>query len=129
MISEALPVPVEIQPQIDSHSSEARVEILRAVRERFPIRSVWSEICVEVIRNNTFAKRCRFAGNDGGMDYDLTLWAIQEADSSDPLQEGRWRRFKSTSPSRLNIRPPSFVELANIPLEHLPPGVSPPRLP
>lgn len=86
-------------------------------------------ICVEVIRSSTFAERCRFAGDEGGMDYDIIFWAIQEAESSDPIQAGRWRRFKSTSPSRLNIRPPSIMELANIPLEYLPQGVSPPRLP
>ncbi|KAE8801541.1 hypothetical protein D1007_22865 [Hordeum vulgare] len=99
-------MPVEMRPRIDSHSSEARVEILQVVQES-----------------------CRFPSDDGGMDYDLIFWAIHEAESSDPLQAARWRRFKSTSPSRLNIRPLSFAELANIPLEHLPPGVSPPRLP
>ncbi|KAE8771940.1 hypothetical protein D1007_56117 [Hordeum vulgare] len=129
VIREVERMPMEMRPQVDSRSPEAREEILRVVRERFPIRDAWPEICVEVIRNSTIAERCRFTGDDGGMDYDLIFWAIQEAESSDPLQAARWSRFKSTSPSRLNIRPPSIVELASIPLEHLPPSVSPPRLP
>ncbi|KAE8788597.1 hypothetical protein D1007_37349 [Hordeum vulgare] len=119
-------VPVELQPPIDSHSLAAREEILRVVRERFPNRAAWPEIYVEVIRNNTFAERCRFADNDGGMDFDLIIWAIQEAESIDPMQAARWRRFKSTSPSRLNILQPSIEQLGNISLEYLPPGVNPP---
>ncbi|KAE8807848.1 hypothetical protein D1007_15789 [Hordeum vulgare] len=47
-------VPVEMRPQIDSRSREAREEILRVVRERFPLREKWPEICVEVIRSSTF---------------------------------------------------------------------------
>ncbi|KAE8767841.1 hypothetical protein D1007_60752 [Hordeum vulgare] len=121
--------PVEMRPQIDLHSPEAREEILRVVRERFPLREKWPEICVEVIGSSSFSERCRFAGAEGGMDYDIIFWAIQEAESSDPIQAERWRRFKSTSPTRLNIRPPSIMELASIPLEHLLRGVSPPRLP
>ncbi|KAE8766895.1 hypothetical protein D1007_61812 [Hordeum vulgare] len=118
-----------MRSQIDSRSPEAREEILRVLRERFPLREKWPEICVEVIRSNTFSERCRFAGDEGGMDYDIIFWAIQEAESSDPIQAERWRCFKSTSPARLNIWPPSIMELANIPLEYLSHGVSPPRLP
>ncbi|KAE8808239.1 hypothetical protein D1007_15379 [Hordeum vulgare] len=76
---------VEMRPQIDSRSPEAREEILRVVRERFPIREAWPEICIEVIRSSSFAERYRFAGDDGGMDYDIILWAIQEAELSDPV--------------------------------------------
>ncbi|KAE8770797.1 hypothetical protein D1007_57393 [Hordeum vulgare] len=120
---------MELQLPINSHSLVVRAEILRVVRGRFLNQAAWPEICVEVIHNSTFAKRCRFAGNDGGMDFDLIFWAIQEAESADPMQAARWRCFKAASPSRLNIRPPSFEKLANIPLDVLPPGVSPPRLP
>ncbi|KAE8818777.1 hypothetical protein D1007_03375 [Hordeum vulgare] len=125
-----MPVPVEMRPQIDLRSPEAGEEILRVVRERFPLREKCPEICVKVIRSSTFTERCRFPDDEGGMDYDIIFWAIQEAESSDPIQAERWRRFKSTSPLRLNIRPPSIMELANIPLEYLSQGVSPPpRLP
>ncbi|KAE8809194.1 hypothetical protein D1007_14239 [Hordeum vulgare] len=83
------PVPVEMQPPIDSHSPAARTEILRVVRDRFPIRDAWPEVCVDVIRNITFAERCRFANDDGGMDFDLIFWAIQEVESTDPVQANK----------------------------------------
>ncbi|KAE8769570.1 putative cinnamyl alcohol dehydrogenase 1 [Hordeum vulgare] len=127
-IPEAPLEPVQLQPQIYSHSPGARAEILREVHGRFPNRAAWPEICVVVIRNSTFVKRCRFADDDGGKDFDLVFLAIQEAEWADPMQAARWRRFKATSPSRLNIRPPSFEQLAKIPLDVLPPGVSPPLL-
>ncbi|KAE8815568.1 hypothetical protein D1007_07037 [Hordeum vulgare] len=76
VIQEVEPIPVEMRPEVDLHSPEAREEILRVVRERFPIRAAWSKICVEVIRNSTFTERCRFTGDKGGMDYDLIFWAI-----------------------------------------------------
>ncbi|KAE8796904.1 hypothetical protein D1007_28030 [Hordeum vulgare] len=82
------------------------------------------------------ADRLALARGEGGdsvggevSDYGIIFWAIEKAESSDPIQAERWRRFKSTSPSWLNIRPPSITELANTPLEYLPQGVSPPRLP
>lgn len=58
--------------------------MLRVVRERFPNWGKWPEICVEAIRNSSFVERCRFAGDDNGMDFDTIFWAIQEAESINP---------------------------------------------
>lgn len=110
---------------VDASSPEARVEMLRVVTERFPDRSEWGELLVQVIHTSSFSKRAPFAGDDGGMDYDLLFWAIQEAESPDPKIAAKWARFKTWSPSRLNIRPPSVVGLARIPREFLAPGDSP----
>lgn len=123
------PVPVTQLPEIDAASPEARAEIQRVVGERFPIRSKWPDILLEIIRFATFEERARFVGDDGGMDYDVLFWAIQEAESPDPVQAARWVRFKARNPSRLNIRPPSVVGIANIPPEYLPPGTILPRIP
>lgn len=123
------PVPVAQLPEIDASSPVAQAEILRVVRERFPIRSEWPAILMEIVRFATFEERARFAGDDGGMDYDFIFWAIQEAESPDPRQAARWARFKTRNPSRLNIRPPPVVQIANIPPEYLPPGTALPRIP
>lgn len=117
------PTPVSLLPQIDVESQEARAEIQRVVRERFPDPSEWPDRALEVMRRATFEERARFIGDDGGMDYQMLFWAIQEAESQ------KWRRFKVRNPSRLNIRPPSVVGIASIPLEFLPPGVVLPRVP
>ncbi|XBI14181.1 hypothetical protein VPH35_140804 [Triticum aestivum] len=122
-------VPVEQLPEINSASPEARAEMLRVVMGRFPDRSEWPDRCIQVIQTSTFAERAPFTGDDGGVEYKLLFWAIQEAESTVPVTARRWARFKTTSPSRLNIRPPPVVQLANIPREFLPPGESPPRGP
>ncbi|KAE8808041.1 hypothetical protein D1007_15597 [Hordeum vulgare] len=69
--------------------------MLRVVREMFLGRSEWSGLMVDIIRSSTFEERARFCGADGGMDYELIYWAIQEAEATNPVQAMRWRTFKS----------------------------------
>lgn len=123
------PVPVTQLPEIDPASPEARAEMLRVVRERFPIRSTWPGVSLEIIQAATFEERARFVGDDVGMDYDLIFWAIQGAESEDPVRAAKWARFKVRNPSRLNIRPPSVVQIASIPPKFLPLGTVLPRVP
>lgn len=113
------PIPVEQLLPIEASSPEAWAEMRRVVRVRFPVRSEWPELCVQVICNSTFAERARFIGDDSGVEVDLRFWAIQEAESPDPATATKWARFKTTNPSRLNIRPPPVVGLA-IPRELIP---------
>ncbi|KAE8782946.1 hypothetical protein D1007_43638 [Hordeum vulgare] len=103
--------------------------MVQVVQERFPDRSRWPEICVEIIRCSEFAERMRFVGDDEAIDYAMVFWAIQEAESADPVQAERWMRFRTRNPSRLNIRPPPVVEIAGIPPEFLPSGTVLPRVP
>uniref|UniRef100_A0A453D946 Uncharacterized protein n=1 Tax=Aegilops tauschii subsp. strangulata TaxID=200361 RepID=A0A453D946_AEGTS len=95
--------PVPVLPEIDASSPEAQAEMPRVVRERFPNRSRWPDILLEILRFATFEERARFAGDDGGMDYEFIFWAIQEAESTEPRQAARWVRFKTraqhTSPT------------------------------
>ncbi|KAM3390659.1 hypothetical protein ACQJBY_012332 [Aegilops geniculata] len=128
MISQP-PVPVSQLPVTERRTPEAHAEMIRVVRERFPNRDAWPATLIEVIQHATFEERARFAGDDGGMDYELIYWAIQEAESSDPRQAAKWARFRTRNPSRLNIRPPPVVQIANIPPEYLPPGIVLPRVP
>ena len=93
------------------------------VKERFPNRSKWPEIFMEILRRATFEEHARFVGDDRRMDYEFIFWAIQEAESSDPRQATRWENFRTANPSRLNIRPPSWEGIANIPSEYLPSGI------
>ncbi|KAE8771353.1 hypothetical protein D1007_56758 [Hordeum vulgare] len=103
--------------------------MLRVVRGLFPDRYEWPGLMVEIIRMATLEERDRFCGDDGGMDYELIFWAIQEAEVADPIQAARWRRFKAMSPSRLNIHPPPVLEMSRLPPDALLPGTSPPRFP
>ncbi|KAE8766501.1 hypothetical protein D1007_62271 [Hordeum vulgare] len=64
------PFPSMELPWVESSTPEARTEMVRVVRERFPDRSRLPEICVEIIRCSEFAKRMRFVGDDGAMDYE-----------------------------------------------------------
>ncbi|KAE8806510.1 hypothetical protein D1007_17323 [Hordeum vulgare] len=82
---------------------------------------------VEIIRMATFAERARFCCDDGGMDYEFVYWAMREAEATDPVVARKWSRFKSSIPFLLNIKPPSVLELSQIPREELPPGVDPPQ--
>ena len=125
----ALPPPVAAPlPEIDPLSPEARREMERVVMERFPDRDEWGEIHMHILRHANFVERARFIGDDGCEDVELLFWAIQEAESSDPRQVARWENFRTTNPSRLNIRPPSWEGIARIPPEFLPAGtVWPPR--
>lgn len=84
------PIPVSQLPEIDEGSPEARAEIHRVVREHFPNRSSWPEVCLDIIRTSTFEERARFVGDEGGMDYQMIFWAIQEAESSEPGQAAKW---------------------------------------
>lgn len=123
------PFPLTELPWVESSTSEAKAEMVRVVRERFPDRSRWPEICVKIIRSSEFAERMRSIGDNGSMDYEMVFWAIQEAESADPIQAPRWVRLRTNNPSRLNIRPPPVVEIASIPPEFLPPGTVLPRVP
>ncbi|KAE8817134.1 hypothetical protein D1007_05342 [Hordeum vulgare] len=123
----AVPTTVALLPTAVLHSSEARAEMLRVVRGKFPDRARWPGIMVEIIRMATFVERARFRGDDGGMDYELIYWAMREAESTDPTLATKWRRFKTTIPFHLNVDPPPVVELSQMPPEVLPPGVNPPR--
>ena len=58
-------------PEIDASSPEALAEMQRVVRERFPNRSKWPDIFMEIMRQATYEERARFAGDDGGMDYEF----------------------------------------------------------
>ncbi|KAE8781893.1 hypothetical protein D1007_44836 [Hordeum vulgare] len=131
MVEEPLPEPVTatLRPfpsmellWVESSTPEARAEMVRVVRERFPDRSRWPEICVEVIRCSEFAERMRFIGDYGAMDYEMVFWAIQEAESADPVQAERWMRVRTRNPSRLNICPPPVVKISSIPPKFLSPG-------
>ncbi|KAE8779845.1 hypothetical protein D1007_47074 [Hordeum vulgare] len=138
MVEEPLPEPLSASlrpfpsmelPWVESSTPEARAEMVRVLRERFPDRSRWPEICIEIIRSSKFAKRMWFIGDGGAMDYEMVFRAIQEAEPEDPVQAARWMRFKTRNPSRLNIRPPPVVEIASIPPEFLPSGTMLPRVP
>ncbi|KAE8785362.1 hypothetical protein D1007_40953 [Hordeum vulgare] len=123
----AVPTPVTLLPTAELHSSEAHAEMLRVVRGKFPDRASRPGIMVEIIRMATFAERARFCEDDGGMDYELIYWAMREAEASDPGLAMKWRRFKTAVPFLLNVDPPPVLELSQIPLEALPPGVNPPH--
>ena len=83
---------------------------------------------MHILRHANFVERARFIGDDGCKDLDLLFWATQEAESSDPHQATLWENFRTANPSRLNIRPPSWEGMANIPPEFLPPDtIWPPR--
>ncbi|XBJ21128.1 hypothetical protein VPH35_011831 [Triticum aestivum] len=103
--------------------------MLRVVRERFPNRSRWPDIFLEILQSMIFEERARFVGGDGGMDYEFIFWAIQEAESTEPRQAERWGCFSIRNPSRLKIRPPTVMQIASIPPEYLPPGTALPRTP
>ncbi|XP_044329215.1 uncharacterized protein [Triticum aestivum] len=123
----ALPPPaVAPLALIDPDSPAARREMRRVVRERFPDRSEWADIHLQIIGHATFAERARFVGDEGADEVELLFWAIQEAESAIPEQAARWASFRTANPSRLNIRPPRVDALASIPPEELPPGVLPP---
>ncbi|KAE8817967.1 hypothetical protein D1007_04323 [Hordeum vulgare] len=124
-----VPTPVAQLSFVELHSLKARMEMLQVVRGRFPDRSRWPEIMVEIIRTATFEERARFCEDNGGMDYELIFWAIQEAEAADPFQAAKWSRFKTESLSRLNIRPHPVLELSQLPPDALPLGVNPPRVP
>ncbi|KAE8783840.1 hypothetical protein D1007_42671 [Hordeum vulgare] len=115
------------RPVVELHTPEARAEMLRVVRGLFPNRGEWPKRMVEVIRMATIEERDRFCGDDDGMDYELLFWEIQEAEAADLTQAARWRRFKTASPSWLNIRPSQVLELSRRPVES--PGNRPSRLP
>ncbi|KAE8800906.1 hypothetical protein D1007_23403 [Hordeum vulgare] len=121
------PTPMMLLPSAELRSAEARTEMLRVVRGKFPERARWPEMMVEIIRMATFAERARFCDDDGGMDFELIYWAMREAEVSDPDVARKWSRFKSSIPFLLNINPPSVVELSQIPREELPRGVDPPQ--
>ncbi|KAE8778329.1 hypothetical protein D1007_48762 [Hordeum vulgare] len=129
MLAPLRPFPAMRQPWVESATPEARAEMLRVVRERFPDRSSWPGIYIEIIQYADFDERMRFIGDDTAMDYAMLFWAIHEAESADPAQAARWTRFRTRNPSRLNIRPPSMVEIARIPPKYLPPGTMLPRVP
>ncbi|KAE8809463.1 hypothetical protein D1007_13881 [Hordeum vulgare] len=122
------PMSVSQRLVVELHSPEARAEMLRVVRGLFPDRSEWPELMVEIIRKATLKERNRFCGDDGGMDYEMIFWAIQEAEVADPVHAARWRRFKAASPSRLNIRPPPMLEMSRLPPDALPSGIRPSHL-
>ena len=105
------------------------MEMLRVVRERFPNRSRWPDIFLEILQSMIFEERARFVGGDGGMDYEFIFWAIQEAELTEPRQAEWGGRFRMRNPSRLNIRLPPVLQIANIPPEYLPPGTVLPRVP
>ncbi|KAE8768966.1 hypothetical protein D1007_59503 [Hordeum vulgare] len=119
--------PVMLLPRAVLHSPEAREEMLRIVRGRFPDRMRWPELMVEIIRTASFAERARFCGDEGGMDYELIYWAMREAESTDLASVAKWSRFKTATPFRLNVTAPPIVELSQIPPGALPPGVNPPQ--
>ncbi|KAE8789629.1 hypothetical protein D1007_36127 [Hordeum vulgare] len=124
-----MPISVRQWSFMELHSPEARAEMLRVVRGLFPNRSEWAEVMMDIIRSSTFEELVRFCGDNGGMDYELIFWAIQEAEAADPIQVARWCRFKTESPSRLNIRSSRVLELSQLPPDALPLGVRPPRGP
>ncbi|KAE8790356.1 hypothetical protein D1007_35313 [Hordeum vulgare] len=121
------PIPMGLLPSAELRSEEARAEMLRVVRGKFPDRASWPAVMVEIIRMATFAERARFCGDEGGMDYEFVYWTMREAEATDPGVARKWSRFKSTIPFLLNIRPPSVLELSQIPRGELPPGVDPPQ--
>ncbi|KAE8783173.1 hypothetical protein D1007_43390 [Hordeum vulgare] len=121
------PTPMMLLPSAELCSAEARAEMLWVVRGKFPDRTIWPGIMVEIIRMATFAERARFCGDDGGMDYELVYWVMREAEDSDPGVARKWSRFKSSIPFLLNINPSPVLELSQIPREELPPGVNPPQ--
>ena len=123
------PVPGSQVPVTERGSPEAHAEMIRVVRERFPNCDVWPATLIEVIQHAMSEERVRFAGDDGGMDYELIFWAIQEVESTDPRQAAKWARFRTRNPSRLNIQPPAVVQISNIPPKYLPPGTVLPRVP
>ncbi|KAE8817562.1 hypothetical protein D1007_04661 [Hordeum vulgare] len=125
--TQTAPMPVALLPPVVLHSPEAREEMLRIVRGRFPDRMRWPRIMVEIIRMASFAERARFCGDEGGMDYELIYWAMREAESTDPVLAAKWSRFKMATPFRLNINEPPILELSQIPSEALPPRVNPPQ--
>ncbi|KAE8794862.1 hypothetical protein D1007_30428 [Hordeum vulgare] len=106
------PTPVMLLPTTELRSAEAHAEMLRVVRGKFPDRTSWLGIMVEIIRMATFAERAHFCGDDGGMDYELVYWAMREAKATDPGVAMKWSRFKSTVPFLLNINPPPMLELS-----------------
>ncbi|XP_037456597.1 uncharacterized protein LOC119327607 [Triticum dicoccoides] len=116
-------------PEIDASSPEASAEMQRVVRERFPNRSSWPDILLDILRFAMFEERARFAGDDGGMDFEFIFWAIQEAKSPDPRQAARWARFKTRNPSRLNIRPPPVLQITTSHRKSCRRGPSSPELP
>ncbi|KAE8810474.1 hypothetical protein D1007_12683 [Hordeum vulgare] len=121
------PTPMMLLPSAELRSAEARAEMLRVVRGKFPDRASWPGIMVEIIRMATSAERARFCGDDGGMNFELVYWAMREAEVSDPGVARKWSRFKSSILFLLNINLPSVLELSQIPHEELPPVVDPPQ--
>lgn len=49
-----VPAPVMPLPTIDASSPVARQEMERVVREKFPDRSTWGQVCIDIIRYSTF---------------------------------------------------------------------------
>ncbi|KAE8795831.1 hypothetical protein D1007_29274 [Hordeum vulgare] len=122
-----VPTLVTLLPTAELHSSEARAEMLQVVRGKFPDRASWPGIMVEIIHMAKFAERSRFCGDDGGMDYELIYWVMREAETTDRVLAMKWSRFKTMVPFLLNVDPPPVLELSQMPLEALPPGVNPPH--
>ena len=115
-------------PPGDVNSPKAYQEMERVVRERFPDRSMWSEIFESILQHARYDEYARFTGDDGASDVEFLFWAIQEVDSPDPTEAARWREFRS-NPPRLNIARPRMEAISRIPSGVLPPGVLPPRRP
>ncbi|KAE8791586.1 hypothetical protein D1007_34044 [Hordeum vulgare] len=72
-------------PLIDADSPKAWAEMLWVVLDRFPDRREWADIHIDIIRYAMFAESARFLDDDGCMDVELMFWAIQEAESLDPV--------------------------------------------
>ncbi|KAE8810466.1 hypothetical protein D1007_12674 [Hordeum vulgare] len=106
------PTPMMLLPSTELWSAEARAEMMRVVRGKFPDRASWPGVMVEIIRMATFAERARFCGDDGGMDYEFVYWAMREAEATDPGVARKWSRFKSSIPFLLNINPPLVLEIS-----------------
>lgn len=106
----AVPAPVMLLPlpTIDASSPAARQEMERVVREKFPDWSTWGEVCIDIIRYSTFEERARIIGDNGCIDLDMIFWAIEEAESPDPVQAKLWSHFRTRNPSGSTSRGPPW---------------------